>query len=263
MKRFLCLRFLCFWIVMTVLLAPSVLAATDVPVGELARVLQGTNPPGSSVEETPLGDVVADAVRQITGADVAIVNGGYIIANLQPGEVYEDDIAAVFSAPEELVIVSMTRDELLHWLENGVSHVLVGEDERVDPLASVFDGFPQISGFTFRYDPSAPVGARVTMLLLEGESDTVAVACTAVMAAGAFGYEPHEAQATEYDLVSAMTAYFSGRTVEPPEPGRSKCIGTADNTLIRQYPALLFVLVAVGLFILYAKSVGKKKWLDI
>ncbi len=254
-------RFLCF-LILAALLSVSALAAADAPVGELARLLQGANPPGSAVEETPLGDVAADAVRLITGADAAIVNGGYIVANLQPGEVYEEDIAAVFSEAEALVVVTLTRAELLDWLENGVSHVTVGGDEKVDTTASAFDGFPQISGFTFQYDPSAPAGARVTELVSETGADAITVACPAAMAAGAFGYEPHEAKATGYDLVSAMTAYFSGRTVEPPETERSECIGTADNTLIRQYPALLFILVAVGLFILYAKSIGKKKWLD-
>ena len=257
-------RILLGFVLFSVLLCTPALAAETAPVGELARLLQGTNPPGSTVEETPLGDMAADAVRWVSGADVAIVNGGYITANLQPGEVYEDDIVRAFSRPAPLVTVTMTRHELRQWLETGVSHIRVGKDERVDAVLSAYDGFPQIAGCSFRYDPSAPAGGRVSELETETASELLTVACTAEMADGSFGYAPRsDAVPLSYDLTSAVTAYFAGRTIEPPETGRSILVGTADNSIIRRYPALLFVLVAAGLFFLYSHSAGKKKWLDI
>ena len=44
--------------------------------------------------ETNLGDLVADAYRYVTGADVAIVNGGSIRTNIAAGDLTFADIKA-------------------------------------------------------------------------------------------------------------------------------------------------------------------------
>ena len=41
-------------------------------------------------------------------------------------------------------------------------------DEKIDRAASDYGGFLQVSGFSFRYDASAPVGARVLSVRLDG-----------------------------------------------------------------------------------------------
>lgn len=257
------LRRIASLILMIIVFSVPANASAEAPVGELARLLTGTNPPGSTLEETALGDVTADAVRWATDADVAIVNGGYIVANLQPGEVYEQDIISLFSKPEKLVVLTMTQSELKECLEIGVSHIQVGPDEKIDVAESKFDGFPQVSGVSFRYDPSAPIGKRIMDMETEETGGQLTVACTLEMAQGAFGYIPHEEwQETDYDLVSAVISFFSGRTIEYPELNRSQCVGTVDNSIIKQYPALLFLLVGAGLFILYFRGFKKQKWLD-
>lgn len=257
------LRRIVYVVLLIVCFSVSANASGEAPVGELSRLLTGTNPPGSMLEETALGDVTADAARRAANADVAIVNGGYIVANLQPGEVYEQDIVSLFSKPEKLVVLAMTQSQLKECLEIGVSHIQVGPDEKIDVAESKFEGFPQVSGVTFRYDPSAPLGERVMDMKTDVPGDQLAVVCTLEMAQGAFGYTPHQKwQETEYDLVSAVKSYFEGQTIEYPELNRSQCVGTADNSIIKQYPVLLFLLVGAGLFILYFRGFKKQKWLD-
>jgi len=82
-----------------------------------------------------MGDFAADALRAKYNTDFVILNGGG---------------TAVFSLGNNVATTTVTGESLWLALENGVSKYPT-------------DGrFPQISGFRFAFDPSQPVGSRIT-----------------------------------------------------------------------------------------------------
>ena len=91
--------------------------------------------------ETNLGDLCADAYRAVTGADVAMVNGGGVRASIAAGEVTYGDIISVHPFGNEVCMVETTGAQILDALEMGCS-ALPGE----------FGGFQQVSGLTYEID---------------------------------------------------------------------------------------------------------------
>ena len=92
-------------------------------------------------QETNLGDLCADAYRAMTGADVAMVNGGGIRAGIEAGEVTYGDIINVHPFGNELCMVETTGAKILDALELGC-YALPVED----------GGFQQVSGITYEVD---------------------------------------------------------------------------------------------------------------
>ena len=98
-------------------------------------------------KETNLGDICADAYRYISGADVAIVNGGAIRDEIPAGDITYGQIISVYPFGNEMCVVEITGRELLDVLEYSVSK-LPGE----------FGGFLQVSGMSFTVDLSVESG---------------------------------------------------------------------------------------------------------
>ncbi len=88
--------------------------------------------------ETNLGDLCADAYRAMSGADVAIVNGGGIRAAIKAGDITLNDILLVHPFGNSMCVIEVTGQEIMDALELSVAS-LPGE----------FGGFLQVSGMTF------------------------------------------------------------------------------------------------------------------
>ena len=67
--------------------------------------------------ETNMGDLVADAFRSATGADIAIVTGNMIKASLQPGDISMRDCYNVLPATKQICVVEATGQDILDALE--------------------------------------------------------------------------------------------------------------------------------------------------
>ena len=93
--------------------------------------------------ETNLGDLCADAYRALSGADVAVVNGGGIRADIPAGDITYGQIINVHPFGNEMCVVEVTGQELLDALELSAAS-LPGE----------FGGFLQVSGMTLTIDVS-------------------------------------------------------------------------------------------------------------
>lgn len=109
--------------------------------------------------ETNLGDLIADALREAAGADVALTNGGGIRASIEKGEVTKGEVITVLPFGNQIVTLNVKGEDLIAALENGVKSY---------PEAS--GGFPQISGFTFKIDPSKEAGNRVHSVMVGGKA---------------------------------------------------------------------------------------------
>jgi len=95
--------------------------------------------------ETNMGDLIADAYRVVMGADVGIMNGGGIRANIKAGDVTIDDILAVMTFGNMATVVRATGQQLLDCLEMGAS-VYPGNN----------GGFVHVSGMTYTIDAAVP-----------------------------------------------------------------------------------------------------------
>lgn len=151
-------------------LAPDAAAARLVDaararVGErLARVVteaaeplrRGGRPPrADETLESALGDLVADAFRAATRADVALCNGGGLRADLRAGPVTWGDLYAVLPFGNRLVTLELTGAALREVLEQQWK----GQPE---PRALA------VSGLAYAWDPAAPAGARVRRVAVGG-----------------------------------------------------------------------------------------------
>ncbi len=91
--------------------------------------------------ETNMGDFVADAYRTVTGADIAICNGGGVRAEIEEGTVIRKNLMDINPWSNEMCVIEVTGQQMIDILEHGV---------REYPEAS--GGFFQVSGISFEID---------------------------------------------------------------------------------------------------------------
>ncbi len=153
--------------------------ALNEKAGETEVDLDGEN---ARRKETNLGDLVADVMRLVSGADAAIGNGGAIRTNIKKGEIRVKDIYAVLPFDSYVVAIRLTGKQIREALEHGVSAIEEGSGR-----------FPQVSGISFTYAPSEKEGARVKDIFIAGkplEPDReYTVATNDFLAAGGDGYK--------------------------------------------------------------------------
>ena len=118
---------------------------------DLTRTQEPSAPPGG---ESNLGDVAADAMNwgadQLEGTvDFAFVNSGGIRADIPAGDITRGEVIETFPFQNTLATTTLTGAQVKEVLEQG---------------ASGQRGMVQVSGLSFTYDPSQPVGSRVTSI---------------------------------------------------------------------------------------------------
>ncbi len=179
---------------------------------------------GDAMQETGLGDVIADAVRQAGGADVALVAADEVSeTTINAGNVGTDQFVKALRYADDptdtVVILSLTGAQLRQVIERSVARA-----------PQPFDGFFQVSGLTLRYDAAKPQGGRLTMLTVGGDpvqdGQTYRVATSRPVADGSFGYfrlwKPADiVQDTHTSLAAAVTQYLNAhRTLNAPTEDR-------------------------------------------
>lgn len=100
--------------------------------------------------ETALGNFCSDALRVVTGANIAFVNGGGLRAPLDAGDVTFNDIFSVFPFNNQAVTAEIKGQILLDMLEMGVMNY-PKED----------GSFPHMSGVKFSINKSVPTSVKV------------------------------------------------------------------------------------------------------
>ena len=100
--------------------------------------------------ETALGNFCSDALREMTGANIAFVNGGGLRAAIKAGEISFNDIFSVFPFNNQVVTAEVTGKIVLDMLEMGVMS-----------YPSEDGSFPHMSGLTFSVDKSIPTSVKV------------------------------------------------------------------------------------------------------
>jgi 5'-nucleotidase / UDP-sugar diphosphatase len=155
----------------------------DVSLGTTAVDLDSRSASVRSAE-TAMGNLIADAIRASTGADIAITNGGGIRGNKQypaGATLTRRDILTELPFGNSTSLVEITGKDIKDALENGVSQI----DNRAGR-------FPQVSGMVVTVDPRAAAGSRIVSIMVGGQpldpARTYKVATNDFMVAGGDGY---------------------------------------------------------------------------
>ncbi|WP_284013084.1 bifunctional metallophosphatase/5'-nucleotidase [Halobaculum litoreum] len=175
--------------------------------------------------ESNYGNLITDAMRERTGADVAITNAGGIRSNAVygPGPITGGDVFNTLPFANTLVTVELTGEELVETL---ASQVITLESDTGRAFGEEIS--QQVSGVRFEWVPHEGVDERVRDVRVGGEpldpEATYEVAVNSFIAAGGSGYpladKPRVAE-TDVLLATAVVEYLDARgTVAPTVEGR-------------------------------------------
>lgn len=199
----------------------SLSGALDQVIGS-TRVVFDTNRSQVRAVETPIGNLIADAQRLVTGADVALTNGGNIRGDRtwDPGDLTGRDILTILPFNNIVVNVKVTGEVLLSALENSVSQ-----------LEHNAGRFAQVSGVSFVVERDKPAGSRVSEVMVGGEPLDLAreyvVSINDYLAEGGDGYTMFADAERVIDeaagplLAELVTSYIRDNSpVDPQVEGR-------------------------------------------
>ena len=153
------------------------IGTVEAPLDSRRNVVRG--------EEATMGNLIADAMRDATGADIAIMNGGGIRGDTTYDagrKLTRRDILTELPFGNTTVVTELPGSQILLALENGVSQAEKGAGR-----------FPQVSGLTYAFDATAEAGARVSEVMVGGaalEADKLyTVAVNDYIVGGGDGYD--------------------------------------------------------------------------
>jgi len=106
-------------------------------------------------EESSLGDAVTDAMRESTGADIAIFNAGGLRDDIWTGPITMEQVYTALPFDDVIVTMELKGSDLLDLFEQSAD---------AGPR-----GMLQVSGVRIGYDPSRPRQQRVKSVIVGGE----------------------------------------------------------------------------------------------
>ncbi len=181
------------------------------------------------VQESPLGDLVQDAIRLGTGADAAIMNAGTMRIDdvIAAGPISNYQIESIFLFPDDTKIMTfpIKGARLREILEHGVAAGSVGKG-----------AYLQVSGLKYSWDPKRATGSRIVGNITKTDgtviraSDTIKLSFNVYPACeGGDGYSVPEAKSAcdarasaprAVDLLLRHISGALGGRVSPPPAGR-------------------------------------------
>jgi len=128
-------------------------------------------------EESTLGNLITDAVREYTNVDAAFQVGGGLRADVVKGDITYGDMMNVVPFNSEIYVMDMKGDDLLYLLEQS---------------AAMRSGVLQQSGLTLVIDVSREIGNRVLEATMNGQpvslDNQYSVAVNAFIVSGGDGF---------------------------------------------------------------------------
>lgn len=147
-------------------LAGPIAETMNVVVATAAEAIDGARET-CRAQECQMGNLVTDAMLDRVkhqGITIALENGGGLRASIEAGEVTMGDVVAVLPFQNTLSTFQVTGAKIVEALENGVSDVENGAGR-----------FPQVSGMKYTVTLSAPVGSRISDVLVAEGDDFVPI----------------------------------------------------------------------------------------
>jgi 5'-nucleotidase/UDP-sugar diphosphatase len=165
-------------------------------------------------QETNFGDLLADVMKEVSGADAAITNGGGMRANIPAGEVTVGDILTALPFSNTIVTLEMSGETLQAALDHCARDEFGG------------GGFLQVSGLSYTVVPGKGAeDVSVNGAPLDA-GKTYKIATNEFVAAGGDGYamfaniEPYNTGVVLYEAV--VSALADGRELPAEPAGRIK-----------------------------------------
>ncbi len=178
-------------------------------IGETETELDGTN---TRKRETNFGNLVADVVRQTSGAQAAIINGGSIRTSIKKGEIQMSDIYTALPFDSYITAFTLSGRKVQEALEYALSSLRDGDGR-----------FPQVSGMTFTYTRSQDKSVKINRISIAGiplEPDKpYTVGTTDFLAAGGDGYKVFKDAIRSSDDYSTTGGALKGETIVYSDPG--------------------------------------------
>ncbi len=106
-----------------------------------------------SISESNLGDIVTDAMREASGAQIAFQNGGGIRADIPKGPITLETVFTALPFDDDLVTMDLTGEQIGELLEKSV----------------LSENMLQVSGIRIVYDLSKPEGAKAASIEAAGK----------------------------------------------------------------------------------------------
>ncbi len=106
-----------------------------------------------STRESDLGDIVTDAMRDASGAQIAFQNGGGIRADIPKGPITLEAVFTALPFDDDLVSMDLTGEQIRELLEKSV----------------LSENMLQVSGIQIVYDLSKPAGEKVASIEVAGK----------------------------------------------------------------------------------------------
>ena len=133
-------------------------------------------------QESELGNLSADAFRWKTGADIAVMNGGGLRADLPAGDVRRIDVMSIYPFGNTVQVVEIKGSTIKDMLEHSVA-----------AYPKTFEGFLSVSGIKFSFDPTRPAEERVGEIYIDhellDENKTYKLATMDFLLRGGDGYD--------------------------------------------------------------------------
>lgn len=143
------------------------------------------------IQETNLGDLCADAFREVMGADIGYANGGGLRAPIAKGDVTFNDVLSVFPFNNQVVLAEVKGQDIKDFLELAVKYW---------PTES--GAFPHLSGITFSVNTAIESAAQVDEnWVFTGINGQYRVYNIKVQSRESGGYEPIDLNKT-YSIAS-------------------------------------------------------------
>lgn len=195
-------------------------SALGAVIGKLPVALSGDRNLLRS-REAPIGDLLADAMRDEAKANLAFMNGGGIRAGLPAGEVTGRDLLACLPFFDSLATVRLTGAQVQALLDRCAAM----------PEQDAPGGFLQVSGLTVRYEGGRALDLKVGGAPVDPARDYL-VACSHFLLSGGDGLAEFKEGRDVRDFGLALQELMRRQLVRPdlviPVPG---------TRIIRSVPA--------------------------
>lgn len=241
----------------------TIASAVGEEIGVVPSLLVSSGKQNGLYEECTLGDALADAMVRFTEADIAIVNGGCLKANIIQGSVTKTDITDAIE-DGEVAVVTVTSRELFNILEECLCHVMTNGDGSYDIGISENALFPQISGFRLTYDPAAEPYTRISRITINDknvaadDSNTWRLAVPAALLNGEFFAVDLEPALRGETLVSLMEQYISSGMDDYYTPPKRIIPQGIHSSVFPDRYAVITILIICALFVVLYIPLGKK-----
>ena len=193
----------------------SLIDAARAKYPDLSRVVGTLSEPAYRQynQESSLGNLLADVMKQAGEADLGMVGPGSIRTDLNPGPVTAEALLNVFPFTDQVTIVSLSGHDLRETLEYSLA---------------LHYGLAQFSGLELTYQSDAPVGQRLRSVSVNGEvldlDKVYTLSTTAYNATGGDGYgmlARNQRRTLELGVGDAIVQFFEKqKRVSVPSLGR-------------------------------------------